>query len=139
MSWMPYSASMFCFPSRRYTIEIFIWMSIYIGLLYFSIAVLRNHAVTSQSVHVIVALLPVVPLFGVLNLSMRRFRQADELQKKIISEGIMFGFGLTAIVTLSYGFLQLNADAPPISFVWVWPLLASGWVVGQILARFRYQ
>jgi hypothetical protein len=136
---MPYSGAMFCRPSIRYVIEMLVWMSLYAGLLYLSIAVLRNHAITSEPLHVIVALLPVFPLFGVLSLSMRKFREADELQKKIIGEGIMFGFGLTAIITLSYGFLQLNADAPPISFIWVWPMLGFGWVVGQILARFRYQ
>jgi hypothetical protein len=120
-------------------IEMAVWMGAYIGLLFLSIAILNNHGVTSRPLHVVVALLPVIPLFGVLNLSMRKFREADELQKKIISEGIIFGFGVTAIVTLSYGFLQLNADAPSISFIWVWPLLGGGWVVGQVLARFRYQ
>jgi hypothetical protein len=84
-------------------------------------------------------LTPVIPLFGILNLGMRKFREADELQKKITAEGIVFGFGVTTIFTLSFGFLQVNDLAPDVSFTWVWPILGGSWIVGQLLARRRYQ
>jgi hypothetical protein len=135
-----YIAVMFCQDSRKYQIEMAVWMAGYCVLLFGSIYLLKGHSTMWRPLYVIVALLPVLPLFGVLNLSMRKFRESDELQKKITAEGIMFGFGVTAILTLSLGFLQANDAAPQdISYVWVWPLLGFGWLIGQVLAKARYR
>ena len=131
---------MLCQDSRKNTIEMAAWMALYVALLFGSIYALKGHSAMWHPLYVAIALLPMLPLFGVLNLSMRKFRAADELQKKIIAEGIMFGFGVTAILTLSLGFLQANDAAPQdISFVWVWPVLGAGWIVGQLLAKARYR
>ncbi len=130
---------MFCEDNRRYNLEVLGWMATYTVLLLASIYVLRAHPALWPPLRVALALVPVVPLFGVLNVAMRKFREADELQKKITSEGIMFGFGVAAIVTLSYGFLDVNDVVPPLSFVWVWPILGFGWGVGVVIARRRYR
>ena len=113
-------------------------MGIYMVLLFASTYAVQMPMFAWRPLRIVVTLLPVLPLFGVLGVSMRKYRESDELQRKIQAEGIIFGFGLTAIVTLTYGFLQANADAPAISYVWVWPLLAVGWVIGMLIARRRY-
>jgi hypothetical protein len=124
---------------RPTKIAMFGWLFAYAALVVISVAVLHYLTLPWRALHVLIALLPVVPLFGILNLGLRKFREADELQKKITAEGIMFGFGVTTIVTLSYGFLQLNDLAPDVSFTWVWPILGASWFAGQLLARRRYQ
>jgi hypothetical protein len=131
---------MICRPNRKHMLEMTAWMAVYVALLFGSIYLLKGHSTMWRPLYLVIALLPMIPLFGVLNLSMRKFREADELQKKIIAEGIMFGFGVTAILSLSLGFLQVNDAAPQdISFIWVWPLLGFSWGVGQILAKLRYR
>lgn len=115
------------------------WIFAYAALVVLGVAALHYLPFAWPPLRVLISLLPVIPLFGILNLGMRKFREADELQKKITAEGIMFGFGVATIVTLSYGFLQINDLAPEVSFTWVWPILGAGWIVGQLLARRRYQ
>jgi hypothetical protein len=124
---------------RPTKVAMFGWIFTYAVLVVLSVAALHYLSVPWLPLRLLVALLPVVPLFGILNLGMHKFREADELQKKITAEGITFGFGVTTIVTLSYGFLQANDLAPDVSFTWVWPILGAGWIVGQLLARRRYQ
>ena len=83
-------------------------------------------------------MLPVLPALGI-PLAVVRFCQAmDELQLRMQLESLAFGFAATAIVTFTYGFLQ-NAGLPEVSWVWVWPVMAVCWMVGQVAARWRYR
>ncbi len=115
-----------------------IWMGLYVGLLFLSIWLVHVPAFSFRPLHIAVTVLPVLPLFGVLGISMRKYRVSDELQKKIMAEGIIFGFGLTAIITLTLGFLQMSDEVPRVSYIWVWPILAMGWLIGTVIARLRY-
>jgi hypothetical protein len=128
---------MFCDPRSK--AMMFGWWAAYAVLLVLSIVALHFTSPPWPVLKVAIALVPTIPLFGILNGSMNGYRQADELQKRIIAEGIMFGFGTTAILTLSYGFLQANDLAPDVSFTWVWPILGAAWLVGMLIARRRYQ
>lgn len=84
------------------------------------------------------ALLPMVPALFVPMAVVSFFREMDELQKKIQLEALAFAFATTAVLTLSYGFLQ-NAGLPELSWIWVWPVMAGCWIVGTIGARRRYR
>jgi hypothetical protein len=138
MSGVHYSACMLFGCDPQFKLKMLAWVAVYALLVLGSVAVLHFTSVPGVTLRVLIALLPVIPLFALLSLGMQSYRKRDELQKKIISEGIMFGFGAAAIVTLSYGFLQMNDLAPDVQFVWVWPILGSGWIGGLILARQRY-
>jgi hypothetical protein len=85
-----------------------------------------------------VALLPVLPIvFGLW--SMRRyFREADELQKRIQLEGFAFGFAGAAMVTLTYGFLEI-AGFPRLTAWWYWTAMGACWMVGSLVARRSYR
>ncbi len=45
--------------------------------------------------------------------------------------------GYAALVTFTYGFLQL-AGAPQLSWFFVWPVYAVGWLIGLAITRRRY-
>jgi hypothetical protein len=124
--------------NRRYSLELAVWLAIYAVLLVGSIAILDRNLVTWMPARAALGLSPMIAGFGILNLMMRRYREQDELQKKIMAEGIMFGFGATAILTFSYGFLQRWVGFPDLSYFYVWPVLAFSWVVGGWIARRRY-
>ncbi|HEY0797649.1 MAG TPA: hypothetical protein VGD50_00795, partial [Candidatus Baltobacteraceae bacterium] len=123
-------------PYRRYAFELNLWFVIYGIVLAASIATMR--AMPVSALRALIGLLPMIPLFGVLNLIMRKYRTIDELERKIVAEGIMFAFGATAIITLTYGFLQVSIKAPALSYFFVWPILAACWVAGGFFARRRY-
>lgn len=69
---------------------------------------------------------------------MRYFSRMDELQRRIQLEAFAFSFGVTGIVTFSYGLL-VNVGFPPISWVWIFPLMIALWGIGAGVATRRYQ
>ena len=85
------------------------------------------------------ALLPMVPAVLAGLASIDGFRSMDELQRKVQSEGILFAFFITAILTFSYGFLEVYAGFPRVSMFFVWPVLAVTWMIGTALATLRYR
>lgn len=127
----------FCRP--RYLVSLGAWLTVYAVLLFVSLTLIDRNMVASLPVRVVVGLAPMIAAFGILNLVMREYRAADELAQRITAEGIMFAFGATAILTFSYGFLQRTVGAPDISYFWVWAVLGSTWLVGNLIARQRYK
>ena len=85
-----------------------------------------------------VALAPVVPVCFALWAFMRFLGRMDELQQRIQLHAIGFGFGATALVTFSYGFLE-NVGLPHISWIWVTPLMVVLWGIGGAVAAWRYR
>lgn len=69
---------------------------------------------------------------------LRELRRMDELQLRIQLEALGFSFAGTAILTFSYGFLE-GLGYPRLSMFTVWPILATPWIVGLVLARRRYR
>ena len=85
-----------------------------------------------------VALLPVLPALGIPLAVIRYCQAMDEFQQRIQLESLAFAFASAAIATFTYGFLQ-NAGLPDVSWVWVWPVMAVCWIVGLLVARWRYR
>ncbi len=84
-----------------------------------------------------VALLPIIPAIGVLVGILRQMGRLDELQRRIHFEAIAFAFAGTALLTFSYGFVE-NVGLPHLSWFFVWPIMASLWVIGTGIATRRY-
>jgi hypothetical protein len=84
------------------------------------------------------ALLPIVPAAFFPFILIERLRGCDELQRKIQLEAMAFAFAMAALLTLSFGFLQLFANFPAINWVWVWPLMGLLWIIGMVIGRRRY-
>jgi CHASE2 domain-containing sensor protein len=69
---------------------------------------------------------------------LRLFGAMDELQKQIQLYALAFAFGLTGLLTFSYGLLQ-NAGLPQVSFIAVFPMMIALWGVGNVIGSWRYQ
>lgn len=128
---------LFCGP--RYTARLFGWVLLYALLLVGSLNLIGTNVAGWMPLRALVGLTPMIAGFGILNLVMQEYRSADELQRRIVAESIMFAFGSTALLTFSYGFLQRTIGAPELSYFWVWPILAASWIVGGIITRRRYR
>ena len=111
----------------------------YAILLVASIALLRLDAADGAIWRAPVALMPMIPaLFGVATV-VGTVKREDELQQRITLEALSFAFGGTFVVTFSYGLVQAGADAPDLSWMWVWPVMAVLWIAGGLAARRRYR
>lgn len=84
-----------------------------------------------------VAVAPVAPICFALWAFIRALGRMDELQRRIQLHAIGFGFGASAIVTFTYGFLEL-VGLPSLSYIWVLPLMVVLWGIGSVAASLRY-
>lgn len=84
-----------------------------------------------------VVLVPMIPPGYLVWAAVRYLRGIDELQRQIQLEGLGFAFAAGSVITFGYGFLQL-AGLPEASWFWVWPVYATMWMLGALLARRRY-
>lgn len=85
-----------------------------------------------------VALLPMVPAAWIVVAVVRQLGRIDELQRRIQLEALAFAFGGAALLTFSYGFLE-NAGMPHLNWFFVWPVMATLWIVGLTWANRRYR
>ncbi len=83
------------------------------------------------------AVTPVIPICFALLAFIRALGHMDELHRLVQLNAVGFGFGATAIITFTYGFLEL-AGFPTISSIWVLPLMVALWGIGTAVAYRRY-
>ncbi len=120
---------------RRYAFELAAVLAGYVVLLIISMIVLCT--VGDSPLRWLAVLLPVPAVVGVAWAVLRRIRRSDELQSRISVESLAIGFAIGSLVTFTYGFLQL-AGAPQLSWFFVWPVYAVGWLIGLAVTRHRY-
>lgn len=122
---------------RRFIIEFTASMASYIVVLIASVWVMAVWEIGAPW-KTVIALLPMVPGLAVALTVMRQVRSSDELQRRIQLEALSLAFGGTALATFSYGFLE-NVGYPKLSMFFVWPLMASLWIVGGLISGRRFR
>jgi hypothetical protein len=122
-------------PAGRYCATMLLSLALYAVALVLSLTWLK--AGMEGPWKYAVAVLPVLPALGVPFAVVGYCKTMDELQLRKQLESLAFGFAAAAIATFTYGFLQ-NAGLPEVSWVWVWPVMGVCWMLGQLLARWRY-
>ena len=120
----------------RYFKEFFAALLAYMVALMLSVTLLAH--VESQMLRPILALLPMVPGFAMCWIVLRQLRRVDELQRRIQLEAMGFAFAGTALITFSYGFLEI-AGYERLSMFLIWPLMAILWIAGTIIGNRRYR
>ena len=119
---------------QQFTVGMFLYVGVVVATSFVS-----NLAGLSQPFKVVLALLPMIPAVWAMLGWIRAVRGFDELQQRILGEGLYWALGLTAALTFSYGFLESYADFPKLSMFFVWPVICVSFIFGQTLARRRYR
>lgn len=122
---------------KQYTKELTTALLVYGVVLVGSITLL-THVDVLRPWRDLIALSPMIPAASMAWVILRELRRMDELQLRIQLEALGFSFAGTAILTFSYGFLE-GLGYPRLSMFTVWPILATLWIVGLVLARRRYR
>lgn len=122
--------------SRRYVVQFVTAMAAYAVVLVVSILLINANP--DAWWRYLVAVTPVVPVVVAVMAVVRRVRTFDELQQRIHLEALAFAFSCTAILTLSYGFLE-GVGLPHLNWTLVTPLMAALWVIGLVMAHRRYR
>lgn len=87
---------------------------------------------------IVAALAPVVPVVFMIYFFLRYLSRIDELQQRIQLLAIGFAAGTTSMLAFSYGFLE-NVGFPPISLMWVFPVMVVLWGIGLAFISRRYK
>jgi hypothetical protein len=114
------------------------WWIVYGAGTFFWAWVYNTHAL-SFPLKIAIALVSVAPAILGVGPLLELWREKDELEMRTSAEGIMFSFAGTAILTWTYGFLELYAGFPHVIMWFVWPVMAVLWGVGRALAARRYR
>lgn len=109
----------------------------YAAMLLVSQKLLAN-GIETQAFRVLVALSPMLPAVFICGVIVRSIRHMDELQRKVQFEALAFSVAGTALMTFGYGFLE-GTGFPRISMFAVWPLMATIWVIGVMIAQLRFR
>ena len=67
----------------------------------------------------------------------RRIARLDELQRQVQLGALGVTVLATALLTLTYGFLE-NVGAPHINVIWVWPVMGAIWGISSCIAGRYY-
>lgn len=86
----------------------------------------------------VVAVLPVLPIVGVALAVVRLLARLDELERRIQLEALGAAFCVTALVVVTWGFLE-RAGLPPVNAWVVFGLMMGLWLLGVVAGRIRYR
>ena len=65
--------------------------------------------------------------------------RSDEMQQRIMLEGLALGFAGAAVLASTYGFLE-HAGLPRLDWgLWMWPVMVVLWAIGLVIAKRRYR
>jgi MFS family permease len=127
----------------RRTVRNAIVFTIWIFL--FSVSFLAGHWLLDAAgwkpegaVGVAYSLLPVIPGLIAFRAYLKLFREADELMRKVLVEGVLYGFGA---VMLFWGAIQLPEHVwlSKVKADTVITVMMIAWSLGTIFASWRYR
>lgn len=122
---------------KNYIGQMILGAIVYIAVTAASVGILKYYVLDGLGLRTLIALAPMVPVFWIGNNIVKYTRQQDELQQRIQLDAVVFSTVVTALLTSAYGFME-GVGYPELDTVWIMPMLAVFWVVGQILSRRRY-
>lgn len=121
---------------RHYGRDLAIGLGAYAALLVISMLVVT--AMPDSPWRFVVVALPVAALVLVVLAVWRYLRSADELQGRILLESLGIGFAGGSLITFTWGLMQ-NVGAPAVPWTFVFPVYAACWLVGRLVAGWRYR
>lgn len=133
-----------CAPShwtpaeRRYLPRMAVAMGLYMAALYVALHVLRHQEV-SAPLRYALALAPAIPILGAIAvMALYLAEESDEFKRTIIVQAMLWGTGVTLVVTTVWGFLENLAGAPGFDLYLVFPLFCTAMALAAPFVRRRY-
>lgn len=122
---------------KRHQWQVLGGMTVYVVVLFICGRYLKLNP--PQGLKLLLALLPTLPVIWVMWSVIRYLGQTDELQRRVHLESLAIAAGVTAFLTLTYGFLEAFAGLPHIEAWWTFVVIDLVWAgTGCVLWR-RYK
>jgi hypothetical protein len=122
---------------RRYNVAFVITMAGYLALLFGGIYLVKaGYAVGPW--RYLAILVPVVPVVLLFVAMLRLYGAIDELQRRITLESLAVAGGITALLAVTYGFLE-SAGLPHPSAWWTWCIIMFSWGIARPIVARQYR
>ena len=125
------------FKQKRYAIELCAAIALY-GMLLVAANLIESAIHPVGRLKIAINLLPMLGALAAAWAIMRALWQMDELQRRIQLDAIAIAFLGTALITFGWGFAE-GAGLPPLRAFAVWPMMATLWAIGLVIAQRRYR
>jgi hypothetical protein len=122
--------------ARSYRIQLAVTMGLYVAILIASIEAL-NRLNPQGALRYALILAPLVPVALLVPAVVNYFRNSDELERRIVTEAFAIGAAVTAMLSVTYGFLE-NAGLPHLSAWWTWTVVMGVSAIARIALNRRY-
>src|SRR3982751_6573492 len=110
--------------NRKYFVGLFGALALYVLVLFGSIYLGRT--MDTGVARTVLLLSPMLPLGLAIWAIARHFRRVDEFVRLRTLESLSIAAGITAALSLTYGFLE-SAGYPKLSRFWVWTVMGAAW------------
>jgi hypothetical protein len=118
--------------NSRYRAELFSAIALYAAVLFGSVWLARGMDAGPARTLLIAA--PIVPSLLAVWAIARHFGRMDEFVRLRTLESLAIAAGVTAALSLGYGFLE-SAGFPRLSMFWVWCVMGATWGACALLRR----
>jgi hypothetical protein len=119
---------------RRYQRQLFLMTVAYLVVLFAAVEILKH--VPVGPLRYVIALAPLVPVALLVPIVVRYFRETDEFERRLQTESLAIAAGVTAMLSVTYGFLEVGGLPHPSAW-WTWCILMISWAIARpIVGRF---
>ena len=120
---------------RQYTMRFWLAMAAYVAIV---IPVSNAAAHTTGSLRIALALTPLIPIAVLFISCVVMIRSIDELERQIHVEALAIAAGITALLSVTYGFLEV-ARFPRPSAWFTYGVLMAAWAIATPFVSRRYK
>ena len=122
---------------QHYNRRLWVAMSLYTVLILGCVYLLKR--TQPGALRYLLAILPTLPVIWLMWSLYVFLTRADELQRRLHLEALSVAAGVTAFLTLTYGFLEDFAGLPHIPAWWTFLVIDVVWGATHCLLRRRYR
>lgn len=97
-----------------------------------------NRVEPQGAIRYLAILSPLVPIGFMAATLVRFFRDTDEFQRRVVTESLAIAAGVTAILAVTYGFLESTGLPHPSAWV-TWIVVMGSWAVARVFVARRYR
>lgn len=120
---------------RQYQIRFWIAMAVYVATIWpITDAVSR----TGGAWKIVLALTPLVPIAAIFVFAVQMIQGIDELERQIHTESLAIAAGVTAMISVTYGFLEV-AKLPHPSAWFTYAVVMASWAIATPFVSRKYK
>ncbi len=121
---------------RRYIRQMAGMTIAYLIVLFGSVTALKH--IQTGPLHYFIALLPLIPVALLIPIVIGYLRNTDEFERRMQSDSMAIAGGLTAMLSVTYGFLEVAGWPHPSAWA-TWTVFMVAWAIARPIVGRYYQ